>query len=45
MTKRRYVFYGSEWRTHRDVRRIAKALLRNGIEPEPRYATRKEWTD
>jgi hypothetical protein len=39
------VFYGSEWKTHRDVRRIAKALLKRGLEPEPKYSTGKFWTD
>lgn len=44
-TRRPHVFYGSEWKTHKDVRRIVKTLTRYGIEPEPRYATGKYWND
>lgn len=37
--------FGSDKMCHRTTRRIVKALLRKGIEPEPRYYTGKYWTD
>lgn len=39
------VIYASERRSWRDVRRIVRAALRRGIEPEPRYRTGRFWTD
>lgn len=35
----------SERRPHKEVRRLARRLLRRGVEPQPRYRTGKFWTD
>lgn len=40
-----WIRYGSEPYTHRHVRRLARRLLRRGVEPEPRYRTGKFWND
>ncbi|MGN6724132.1 MAG: hypothetical protein ACTHJM_16110 [Marmoricola sp.] len=45
MAKRPHVFHGSDWLSSRELRRRVRQLLRRGIEPEPRYATGKFWTD
>lgn len=45
VAKRPHVFHGSDWLSSRELRRRVRQLLRRGIEPEPRYATGKFWTD
>lgn len=45
MSKPFIVTYRSDRKTHKDMRRIAKTLLRKHLEPEPRYATGKYWND
>lgn len=50
MTKRRnrrvpFVFFGSFRLSNRVERRRVRDDLRRGIEPSPKYATGKFWTD
>lgn len=45
MKGRIIIRYGSEPFTNRRLRRMARRLLRRGIEPEPRYRSGRFWTD
>lgn len=38
-------WYGSERKSNKDQRRLAKDALRRGVEPEPEYRTGKLWDD
>lgn len=44
-SKKWIIRYASEIKTHREMRRLARRLLRRGVEPEPRYRTGKFWND
>lgn len=45
MARKWTITFGSDILPHRNIRRRVKALLRRGIEPEPKYRTGKYWTD
>lgn len=41
----KYIWFGSERKTNKVIRRLVKRAIKMHIEPEPKYRTGKFWND